>query len=114
MSPFTPNPYRPWGFLLNQENNWTAIQTFQKGINLTGLLSPPSVVNGHIFHYDKRFYIDSANRRIISRSSDAITAPVTVSNTADETLLWEGGVSADTLAIGESLSSLYFWKVLNY
>ena len=106
MTDFSINPFRcsaevDASALLVQANNWTAIQTFQKGINLTGLLSPPSVVNGHIFHYDKRFYIDSANRRAISRSSDAITVPVTVANTTDDTLLWEGGVSADTLAVGK-------------
>jgi len=106
MATFSTNPFRceatvDASTLLTQANDWTAIQTFKKGINLTGLVAPPSVVDGQIYHYNKRFYLDSANRRVISRSNDVLTSPVTVANTVTETTLWEGTVLANTLAVGK-------------
>ena len=103
MTDFSNNPFRcsaeiDASALLTQANLWTAIQTFNKGINLSGLAALPSLTDGHIFHFNKRFYLDSANRRVISRASDAMITSVTVANTTVETLLWEGGVAANTLA----------------
>jgi len=106
MATFSTNPFRceatvDASTLLTQVNDWTEVQTFKKGINLTGIAAPPSTVDGQIYHYNKRFYLDSANRRVISRSNDVLTAPVTVANTVTETTLWEGTVLANTLAVGK-------------
>ena len=106
MTEFSNNPFRcsaeiDASALLTQINDWTAVQTFKKGINLTGIAAPPSAVNGQIYHYNKRFYLDSANRRVISRSGDVTLTPVTVANTDVEMTLWEGTVLPNTLAVGK-------------
>jgi len=106
MATFSTNPFRceatiDASALLTQINDWTEVQTFKKGVNLTGIVAPPSLVSGQIYHYNKRFYLDSANRRVISRSNDVLTVPVTVASTTAETTLWEGTVLANTLAVGK-------------
>jgi len=106
MGTFSNSPYRCCptviaSDLLGQVNDWTEIQTFKKGVNLAGIVAPPSSVEGQIYHYNKRFYLDSANRRVISRSSNVIITPVTVANTTVETQLWEGTVLSNTLVPGK-------------
>ena len=104
MSEYLRNPFQSavdGSPLLAQVNDWEELQTFEKGINLTGLAALPNVASGQVLHYGKRFYIDSANRRVISRASDSMLTPVTVANTDVDTLLWEGNISANTLAVGK-------------
>lgn len=87
--------------LLSQVNDWAEPQTFKKGINLTGIAVPPGIVEGRIYHYNKRFYLDSDNRRVITRAGNVLTAPVTVSNTTAEVTLCEGTIAVDTLSFGK-------------
>jgi hypothetical protein len=81
-------------------------KSYPKNIRILSVLfdslsSLPSVIAGKIFHYNKRFYITGANRRIISRASDSIIMPTTIANTTDETIVWTGSVSENTLGINK-------------
>jgi len=59
---------------------------------LEGTLKP-----GMIEYSDGKFYLTSANRRVISRASDSLITPVTVADTTDETTVWTGILAANTL-----------------
>jgi len=87
--------------IVSSPNNWGEIQTFGDEIRLESLAGCPTLQSGQIFHYDKRFFLTSANRRAISRSSNVLVTPVTVADTAVETVLWTGTVSPATFAVGK-------------
>ena len=87
--------------LLTNIHSWNDVQTFLKGIVLGDMESKPPELEGQIFHHKKKFYLTSANRRIISRASDALLIPVTVANTVTETILYTGSVAANTLTSGK-------------
>ena len=86
---------------LRSIHSWEDVQTFLKGIVLGDMESLPSELEGQIFHHEKKFYLTSANRRVISRASDALLIPVTVANTITETTLYTGSVAANTLFPGK-------------
>ena len=87
--------------LLSKPHIWVVIQTFAKGIILSSLSSLPDSIEGQIVHYDKRFYLTSANRRIVSRASQVIIVPIEVVNTDVETTIYIGSVLSDTIAAGK-------------
>jgi len=45
-------------------DTYKTVKTFLKGIVLSTMDSLPDAVAGQILHYDKKFYLTSANRRI--------------------------------------------------
>ena len=95
------DPWDLFEYVLKNANSWEEIQSYVKGIIVDTMGSLPAAEEGQLVHHDKRFYLTSANRRIISRASDVLITPITVANTTVETLLWTGTVDADTLAVGK-------------
>ena len=89
------NPWKAAGDI------WKEVQTFLKGIVLSSMDSLPDAVAGQILHYDKKFYLTSANRRIISRASQVLITSITVANTTTETTIYTGSVAADTISAGK-------------
>ena len=87
--------------LLAKTHTWQKVQTFLAGVVLSSLDSLPATVEGQIVHYNKKFYLTSGNRRIISRASQVLVESLTVANTLTETTIFTGSVLANTLTIGK-------------
>jgi len=108
--PIANDPWNLFEYVLKNANSWEEAQSFLKGIVLDSMGSLPTAEAGQIVHSDKRFYLTSANRRIISRASDVLITPVTVADTTVEILLWTGTIAANTLAAGKVYVASGFGK----
>lgn len=76
--------------------------TFNKPIRLDDIGSlPANITSGAIEFVGGRFYITSANRRVISRASDVMTSSIIISNTSAEYSLFSGQIRANTLLVGK-------------